>query len=613
MNEEIVQTLNIEAFEKAVYQRDGSPQGYARLLDQLMELLGALRSGSGFITAADAAQTALYTRLAGAITGLFTDPRFTIPDAIYPRLCANHAQMHAIFRASGYETMDHILTTVGQRQSDDQQRAEFSGTDTLKLLACWALDSEAEIDFQAIARANPMLAAWSMIGMLSVGGSHTPKSYERRLMLMANRDLIAAAPLHPDLVQSAGDCYMHCSYTDLEDKHSIKRVINAKLFETVSAVLPIRECSRRLVRKQQPTIVVPLEWFGSHHAMYRCYAPSILELRERFRVIAIFRDSAEVNDEGQRVFDRCVKLGEQDAHIERIVRAIDEEQPDILYYPSLGMAAWYVALSNFRLAPIQVISPGHPATSMSRVIDYMVSDGDLYGDASDYTERLIALPRGTVRYIGRDDLELPPDARRSDGVVRIAVPAMATKLIPPFLQALQRVKSAAKVPVEFHFFPNMTGLHHVVISKDLRRWFPDAVVRHRHHYNQYLAWLSECDFVASTFPFGGTNSTVDAFLLGLPVVTLEGRHVHGRSDASMMRRVAMPEKWITHGVDEYVARCVELAEDREAREAVRAHLKAADVRGEFYGAGPEHLRGGFLRAFETLYEERLSEHEREAA
>ena len=197
----------------------------------------------------------------------------------------------------------------------------------------------------------------------------------------------------------AADCYMHCSYVDEPDKHEIKRVINQKMIEVVRGLINVEECTRKTVRKDRPTILMPLEWFGSHHAMFRCYTPAILELKQRFRVVALCRDSQEdVNDEARAIFDKCVLLPPDTTTIDTVAKAINAEEPDILYYPSIGMSPWYVALSNFRLAPIQVMAPGHPATTMSKCIDYIVSDGDLFGDSQDYTEKLVPLPTGTTRY-----------------------------------------------------------------------------------------------------------------------------------------------------------------------------------------------------------------------
>lgn len=609
----MVQNINLEAFERLIYARDGSAEFNEHIAIQLLTVLGQVRRGCGFMDDNPERITRAYTRLAGAITTIFSDPKFGISWDGFLRLMSEHAQIHSIFRASTYDNMDHIIAIYGQRTADAPDKMSFSGEQSIsKMLICWSLDSDIDVDFQAVADAAPQYAAAAIIGMLAVGGSHSKKSYERRLMLMRMRHVIAKVPLPVALIQPLADCYMHCSYTDIPDKHEIKKTINEKMREVV-APLNIVETTRTLKRKERPTIVVPLEWFGSYHAMYRCYGPSMMQLRERFRMVAVLRQSDEqpsIDDKAKEVFDKVVEFKDQEASISTFLEAISREDPDIIYYPSIGMAAWYVALSNFRLAPVQVMTPGHPASTMSGKIDYILSEGDLFGDERNYSEKCVHLPIGSVRYVEKEAMALPPVHGSTDGKIRIAISAMAVKIIPPFLDALKEIKERASLPVEYHFFPNMIGLSHTVIEKDLHRWFPDAVIHPRAHYKTYLDWLAQCDAQFSTFPFGGTNSVIDCFILGIPVIAKEGDQILERSDASMMRRVNLPEWLIAHSTEEYIEAALRFIDGGDLERArLRRHLQSVNVAKEFFGPPPPGLEGKFLAAFEDIYEENIVDDE----
>lgn len=607
-NDIVLHGLNIEAFERLVYLRDGTPECYEEITRELLTLLGRLRQGSGFFGVAEEVLPILYTRLAGAVTVLFTDPKFTLTPDGFLQIASRHSTLHSIFRASSYETMDHVLASIGTRKPEAPEQMDFAGDiQIMKMLICWSLDSDVEINWPGVAEYAPYHAAAAILGMLSIGGTHSKKSYERRLMLMGMRGVIAKVPMHEWLIQCAGDAYMHCSYTDAPDKHEIKAVVNERMRELIGRTLSLTDITRKARRKERPTVLVPLEWFGSHHAMYRCYAPSLLQLKERFRLVGLHRDSHhEIDEIGKSVFDKTIAIPSDTVAIQTILEAIHVEEPDILYYPSLGMAAWYVALSNFRLAPLQIISPGHPATSRSNCIDAIVSDGDLFGDRAQYSESVLEkLPVGGARYIGRAGVAYPQ--RAMDGVFRIAVPAMAVKLIPPFLETLRRIRAQASRPVEFHFFPNMVSVSHDIITKDLRRWIPDAVVHPRDSYQGYINRLGRCDLVCSTFPFGGTNSVIDCFLCGVPVVTLEGDQIHSRSDASMIRRMGLGETTIAHSADEYVS----IALGMIAGEYAVKMPPSEAVEAEFFGPGPAHVQGAFLKAFEQLWDREVERAEQE--
>jgi hypothetical protein len=335
--------------------------------------------------------------------------------------------------------------------------------------------------------------------------------------------------------------------------------------------------------------------------MFRCYSRSIQQLRERFRTVCIYR-GAEVDAEGLQAFDKAVSIEGESIAITKIIEAIQNEKPDIIFYPSIGMAAWFVALSTLRLAPIQIMCPGHPASSFSSEIDYFVTEKDLIGNPDLYGEKTIGLPVGTLRYVPRSGFTplRPVDVSTSR---RVAVPAMATKLIPPFLRALQQIKERHP-DIEYVFFPNQVSIAHDIITKDLRRWFPNCIVHPRTDYQTYMDRLGECLIALDTFPFGGTNSALDCLLLGMPIIVLENDDHTGRAAAQSIRRLGMREEWfIAYTANHYV----QLADDEIhlAKHGPISMPSAASVEAEFFGDGPPEVQGEFVRAFWQIYEEGL--------
>ncbi len=79
--------------------------------------------------------------MAGAITAFLINPKHGLTRDGFIHLCALHTQLHAIFKASAYETMDHILAALSDANPTDPARRSFSGEQPiLKLLLCWSLD-----------------------------------------------------------------------------------------------------------------------------------------------------------------------------------------------------------------------------------------------------------------------------------------------------------------------------------------------------------------------------------------------------------------------------------------------------------------------------------------
>ena len=117
-----------------------------------------------------------------------------------------------------------------------------------------------------------------------------------------------------------------------------------------------------------------------------------------------------------------------------MVRAIlaDEigkaRKPVLVLYLGVGMVPQVIGLASLRLAPIQCVSFGHTATTMSPAMDYFMLPEDFRGLARVlcFSERRCwRLPKAAMPFAPRP-VPLHVDAltsRSTDGKVRVAVPA----------------------------------------------------------------------------------------------------------------------------------------------------------------------------------------------
>lgn len=608
--------VELEPFEQLVYSRQYEAAGKS-----LLNILNLLRNGGTFVghPLDPATHGPLYTRLAAAITALLADPGFMLSREGFDRICASHWVMESVFVASAFGNSDHLAQLLASNPMEmDKAKLNFGSVSNLaKFVAVYCLGSDVAMRFEQAFKPAPHLMLSSWLGLLAHGEALTPKSHERREELNGLHELFAGVDLPDLLLPALSDVYMYSSYAVREDKHNIKRTLNTlcskMLYRKVDQLSKVT--TRRDKTLERPTVVVCLDWFNSFHAMFRCYAPSIRQLRKRFKLVGFGR-LGEVDDVAMREFDVFEVLDvDKGIALDTIVQRILAQEPAIVYYPSVGMSPWWVALSSVRLAPIQCFSPGHPATTASEVMDYVLLDEGSPGKAELFSERRIILPDRSVRLALRDDTVMPPLRDSVDRTheivagspVRFAVPAMWCKLNAPFIAALQKIK--AKIEglkgngrkVEFHFFPNQIGLGLFSTTKQLNAALPGSVAWPRTAYPQYLAWLAACDVHLSTFPFGGTNSNIDAFMLGIPVVTKYGYEPHEQFDAAMLRRVGMQEL-VCADEEAYVNLAVSLAHDDSYRMQLSAKLRAVDLDAEFYSDPPPEAANAFLQAFEAMYD-----------
>jgi len=578
--------FDLEAFETLVYQR--------RQEDAVRALqigLNRLKRGWEFAghTADDSTRRVLYSRLAAAIAALLCDPLFTLSQEGFEILAVEYATLNAIFRASVFESTDHLLCHFGTRDPADPDKWQFTSPEGVgRLLMLYSLDSRFELDIEQAVRFDPRRALPVFLGMLASHVVLSSAHYERKERLLSFGPLFDSVGMSSRMLLAMADAYMYCSYATSATKHDVKRTFNRMARRLVGDRIHLPAFSGKREIKARPTMLVPIELFTSRHAMFRCYASWISRLRQRFRLVLIGGEM-EMDEVSKQLFDEVIPLPPGATAYPELVSKIGSLGPDIIYYPSLGMSPHWVALSSVRLAPIQMMTTGHPATSNSDAIDYTFIPETVPGHPSTLQE-ITFLVSGYPSVVRRPDARIPePEIREKPDVLRIAVPSMVAKLSAPFLQVCQNLVRRSGRELEFHFFPGLSGLFHYVATLEIHRWLPGATVHRTADYSLYLSNLGKCDIHMSTFPFGGSNSNVDTMMLCIPMVTLEGLEVHSQSDSGMMRAVGMPEWLIAHDIAEYENAALRLIENDRERFAIAQMLRSLDVEKVFTDRpGNEH-------------------------
>jgi hypothetical protein len=597
-----VDKVPLEEFEALVYARR-----YEDASRSLLAILKSLRMGAEFAghEVTEENRSRLYTRLAAAITTLLADPDMQLSQDGFDLLAVEHATLHAVFLVSAFGNADHLLRQFGTPDPADPGKLQFNGPQNLvKLLICYSLDSELDLDFEVFFRAEPQLALPAYLGMLSYNVVLSPAAHRRREQLLSLGHLFDGVELKDAMLTAARDVYMQCSYATGPRKHEIKRTLNGLLRRIIEKRVELPRLASERPRPERPTILVQLEWFHSAHAMYRCYAPSIRKLREKFRLVAICHERA-LDDVSKQLFDETIETEGPSEMLQDVVGHIRRIQPDIVYYPSVGMNVRCVALSTVRLAPIQIATMGHPASTRSDVIDYIVVSDRIPGHPSCYSE-IVVLAHGMPPMVvphGEEFPELKSDP--NPPVLRIAVPAMASKLNAPFLEACRNIFRKAPRKIEFNFLPSKDGVLWHQLTRQIREWIPDAIVHPRLDYNEYLERLNRCHLHLSPFPFGGTNSNIDSMRLGIPIVALEGLELHSQTDAAMMVHGGLGKALIAHSPSEYEQIALGLLGSDSERGSIAEELRKTDVAALFLDHPGQTFAEDFARVFWWIY----SEHE----
>jgi predicted O-linked N-acetylglucosamine transferase (SPINDLY family) len=260
--------------------------------------------------------------------------------------------------------------------------------------------------------------------------------------------------------------------------------------------------------------------------------------------------------------------------------AIAALELDVLVHGEIGMDMLGYALAFSRLAPVQCALMGHPATSGIPTIDAFVSGAPFEpaDGATHYSERLLQLstnfarfapPQKAVGGLTRADFGLPTDR------AAYLCPQTLFKFHPDFDRILAGILAEDRRGVLVLMHDNRSP----EIAQALSRRLAGAGVPlgrviwlDRQHQNRFFALIELCDAVLDTLHFNGGTTSLQAFALGAPVVTMPGRFMRGRFTAGLYRRMGMADL-VAHDAADYARITARLGNDPVWRRTIVEQLR----------------------------------------
>jgi hypothetical protein len=583
----------------------------ASAMEVLLGTLRRLAAGTSLeeLAAPEAPQPngVLATRCAAAMARIMTDPATRFDDSAMLRLAAIARVSDHIHALSGFGNADHILRMLGAGDTDglgrlfEQDRRAFA-----KAWLLFSLDSRLPIDVRALLAAPAPIALLAAMGLISQKPILTEDGHARReaLVSLAGRLKPVALPLTVDHLVLLSAAWMLCSYAGARDKHGIKPVLNRVLRQWGESI-GLSDATPPAIRalKTRPTLLVVAEIMHSNHVQYRYFGQYLRQLRQRFHLI-LLTEGAPADTHVQALFDenRLFKRESGTGYFNKLVEEIKSLNPDMIFYLSVGMRHWGPVLANFRLAPIQFVGLGHCASTFVETIDYFFTEGGFVGDPDLVSEQLVLLPDDSLIFERSPHYApLPASIRETANPLRVALASNLLKLNPHFIGVLRKIRARARRPVEFHVFPNVSGLEFQATQRLFDHHLPGSKIYPIKRYNDYLADLNACDINLSPFPFGGLNGVVDSFRQGIPLVTLEGPDLPARLDSMMLRRLGMPEWLIAQDEEAYIAAALRLIDDDAERVALSRQILALDVESVISGDASTPLRRDVVDAVWWIY------------
>ena len=266
-------------------------------------------------------------------------------------------------------------------------------------------------------------------------------------------------------------------------------------------------------------------------------------------------------------------------NLEQDRKRIAKEELDILFYPDLGMDPYTYFLSFSRLAPLQTVSWGHPETVGSHNIDYFISSDliEAPGSAEQYREKLISISLLPTYYYRP---KAPKKSERSDyslpdtGSLYIC-PQTLFKFHPSFdsviAQILHRDISGYFVMID----DGKGGYWNKLLIERIGKKFPDIIDRivfvHRMSKERFMGFLQIASVVLDIPSFSGGNSSLEAFAMGVPIVTYPGKFMRSQVTAGCYKQMGL-DSLIASSNEEYISIAIKLAKNKKYRKQMQKEI-----------------------------------------
>jgi Predicted O-linked N-acetylglucosamine transferase, SPINDLY family len=409
---------------------------------------------------------------------------------------------------------------------------------------------------------------------------------------------------HPDLALLHSNLLLALHYTPWVPPEIIAR---AHAFWNERHALPLAPQGKRFANDRSPDRQLRVGYVSPDFRAHACahFIEPLLRGHDKAAVevicYATSRRHDDVTDRMKALADGWRPLaGLDDAAAAAL---IERDRIDILVDLAGHTAEGRPLVFARKPAPVQIAWLGYPDTTGMPVIDGRLTDGvaDPPGLADGWhAERLIRLPKGFLAFQPRPGVDAPVELPAlSNGFVTFGSFNNIAKVTPEVVRVWSAIltrEPCARLVLKSRAFAD-----HPTQARYARQFVDNGIAPGRidllpqmpvaeHHLGAY----GRIDIALDPFPYNGTTTTCEALWMGVPVITMAGRHHVSRVGASLLTQCGLPDLIATDEAG-YVEAVVALARDLPRLGALRRGLRG------MVEHSPLLDHRGFARTVEDAY------------
>ena len=404
------------------------------------------------------------------------------------------------------------------------------------------------------------------------------RKFEENIDALLKEDLTLADP-----VREVGPTNFLLAYHGCNNRELLIKM--AQLYERAcpSLLYTAPHCAFwRGVRKGDKIKIGFISRFLRNHSVGKA-ARGVLALlsRRRFSVTALFVPPVAEDEIATFVRQRADRVVLLPGNLDAARARIAEEAFDILFYQDIGMDPFTYFLAFARLAPVQCVFFGHAETSGIRSLDYYISSENIEPEnvQDHYSERLVKLKAPCAYYYKPEaPASLKPrSAFGFDDADHVYLcPQALFKFHPEFDEILSgilgadpRARLVLKGAAEHHW----AALLLQRFRRTMGRLADRITVLPQQPGGDFINLIAVADVMLDPPHFSGLTTSLEAFAVGTPVVTLPGEFQRSRLTLSLYNEMKMQD-CVADSPARYVELAVRLGTDAKYRAKLRAKILA---------------------------------------
>ena len=235
----------------------------------------------------------------------------------------------------------------------------------------------------------------------------------------------------------------------------------------------------------------------------------------------------------------------------------------------------------YKPAPVVMAWLGYPCTTGCSEFDYVIGDKWLYTPEHSelFVEKMLVLPEScyfVANYFETFSIDVPPMIE--NGYVTFGSMMNAYKINPDVARVWTEIIKRVPGSKLILNHPTIVGS----ARENIRKLFSEQdfpmeqliIISEKHKTGLHVFYYQDFDVMLDTFPQTGGTTTLETFLMGVPVISLVGSSLLGRISYSFIQNCGISEPELMYAFTEeaYIEKAVALVSDTEKLTKLRLEL-----------------------------------------